>query len=74
MSSRINVLPGWTAALKTSLVMHNPSCYDPKEELCENCRCPNCACRVYIGAIKTLTLTYLLLGLIEFQFNCDHQL
>ena len=31
--------------------------------------CPNCACRVYIGAITTLTVfTHFLLGLIEFQF------
>ena len=45
--------------------------WSQKEELRENRRCPNCACRVYIGAIKTLTVfTHFLLGLIEFQFRC----
>ena len=35
----------------------------------ENRQCPNCACRVYIGAIKTLTvLTHFLLR-IAFQFR-----
>ena len=30
----------------------------------------NCACRVYLGAIKTLTVfTHFLLELIEFQFT-----
>ena len=62
---------GYLGVESCSLIVElNPRCYDPKEELRENRRCPNCACRVYIGAIKTLTVfTHFLLRLIAFQFN-----
>ena len=62
---------------KVTLISHdessdstpNPRCYDPKKELRENRWYPDSTCRVYIGAIKTLTVfTHFLLGLIVFQF------
>ena len=69
ISSPTSELASISQIIQKSSIHSNPRCYDLKEELRENRRYPNCARRVYIGAIRTLTVfTHFLLGLIEFQF------